>query len=123
MDAGHGILKEIRTTEEIARSLREEFGVGIDAHPGSASNEAGQINRAFRVVSEGLLRGVARTNEELPGLLTSVLREVAKRALIEAGIPTDQAGLLLDLEPVLGNQWYAYLALAPLVVLQDLLEG
>lgn len=30
----------------IAEALREEFGVGIDAHPGGERIEAGSVNRA-----------------------------------------------------------------------------
>ena len=34
----------------IAEAMREEFGADVDAHPGGPGNEAGQVNRAYRVV-------------------------------------------------------------------------
>jgi len=44
---------EFRLLLGIAGAFREEFGVGIDAHPGGEGNEAGVVNRAFRGAQGG----------------------------------------------------------------------
>jgi hypothetical protein len=121
MDEAYGRAAEYRTVFKIAESLREEFGVGIEAHPGGDNVEAGQINRAFRVISKCVLRGIALPEEELPCLLTSVLRVIAERALEAACVSAPQAALML--EQGAGDPWYAYLSLAPPSVILDLLEG
>jgi hypothetical protein len=59
--------------------------------------------------------------DDLAAMLTSVLRQTALRRLVEFGVVGLQADALLDMEPVLGDAWLAYLALAPESVIDDLM--
>jgi hypothetical protein len=62
------------------------------------------------VVSEG----------EPATVLTHVLRQTALRRLSELGVRPEQAEVLICSEPKLGDRWLAYLALAPVPVIDDL---
>jgi hypothetical protein len=107
----------------IAEALREEFGDGIDAHPGGAGSEPGQINRAFRTTVRHLFASIVLHGDELPRLLTWVLRCAAERRLVCAGVSGPVAETSMDLEPDLGDAWIAYLALAPSTVIRDFLDA
>ena len=48
---------EFRTIQSLAQTLRQEFGVSINAHPGGVGTEAGAINRAFRAAVRVVLEG------------------------------------------------------------------
>ena len=48
---GYEQTDEFRLILGIAEALREEFGVGIDAHPGGEATEAGAVNRALRAAA------------------------------------------------------------------------
>jgi hypothetical protein len=115
-------MDEFRMVMEIGEGLREEFGAGIDAHPGSDTVEAGQVNRAFRVAVICILKAIVPREEDLPDMLTRTLRQVAENRLASDGVPSEMAVTLLDLEPSLGDSWYSYVALAPGSVIHDLLE-
>jgi len=106
----------------IAEALREEFDVCIDAHPGGDGNEAGSVNRAFRAVARTIVAEVAEGRDDPATLLTQVLRQAALRRLTELGVRLQQAGILVSSEPKLGDRWLAYLALAPVSVIDDLLD-
>src|SRR4051794_13171730 len=68
----------------IAEALREEFGADIDAHPGGPGTEAGQVNRAYRVVARYLFQAIVPTPQDLSGLVSWALRQAARFRLIEA---------------------------------------
>ena len=112
---------EFHTIMQIAESLRGEFGAEIDAHPGSATVEAGQVNRAFRVAARCIVESTVPRWGDVSGLLTWVLRRAAERRLVAAGVTDSMTMTLLDLEPGLGDSWSAYMALAPETVIRDLL--
>jgi len=114
---------EFRLVLGIAEALREEFGVGIDAHPGGEGTEDGVVNRAFRAAARNILQTIVTPADDLPLVLTRTLRLAARRNLTEMGLCDDQAEGLLDSEPGLGNRWLAYLALVPAPVVNDLLAG
>jgi hypothetical protein len=116
----YGRTREYHTIMEIAESLRGEFGTGIDAHPGSATVEAGQANRTFRIVANRILKAIVADEVELRGLLTWVLRRAALRRLEASGVSAKVATSLVDLEPGLGDSWFAYLVLEPGTVILDL---
>jgi hypothetical protein len=122
MSDSYGMTPEVDLVIEIARALREEFGVSIDAQPGGAGNLAGPINRAF-LATAGQILGEIVTSGDLPGLTTWVLRRAALTRLAEFGVNDEKAGEMLDSEPGLGNPWLAYLALCPDSVIEDLVEG
>lgn len=100
----------------LAEALRDEFGVGIDAHPGGEGNESGAVNRAFLAATRTILSYCVTCEDDL----TNVLQQVALRRLVALGVSTDQAVRLVSSEPGLGDRWLAYLALAPISVIEDL---
>jgi hypothetical protein len=111
--------REFRLILGIAEALRQEFGVGIDAHPGGQGTEAGVVNRAFRAAVRLILQAIVTPSDDLPLVLTRTLRQAALRRLAELGLSEGQAECLLDSEPGLGNRWLAYLVLAPAGVISD----
>ncbi len=111
----------LRTVLAIAEALREEFGVAIDAHPGGEGNEAGSVNRAFQVAARVIIAEVV-SEDDLAILLTHMLRQAALRWLAELGVRPEQADVLVSSEPKLGDSWLAYLALAPISVIDELLD-
>jgi hypothetical protein len=123
MDEAYGQTAEFQTIMEITEGLRGEFGAEIDAHPGSATIEAGQVNRAFRVVTSIILKTIVPRESDLPGLVNWTLRQAAERRLTGAGVSGSMTVTLLDLEPGLGASWHTYLAVAPETVIQDLIDG
>jgi hypothetical protein len=56
-------------------------------------------------------------------VLTHVLRQAALRRLMELGVRSEQAEVLVSSKPRLGDRWLAYLALAPVSVIDDLIRG
>ena len=113
---------EVRLILEIAQSVRDEFGVTIDAHPGGKGSEAGVVNRAFRAAASRLLMTIVPAGEDMEGVETWAFRHAALRRLGVAGIAEEQARSLLNSEPRLGDLWLAYLSLAPISVIEDLLH-
>jgi hypothetical protein len=99
-------MNEFRMIMEIAEGLRREFGAEIDAQPGSVTVEAGQANRAFRVVVACILKAIMPGEADAPGLQTWVLRRAAEDRLASDGVHGDMAVTLLDMEPPLGDSWY-----------------
>jgi hypothetical protein len=65
MDESYGRTKEFQTILEIAESLRAELGTGVDVHPGVATVEPGQANRAFRVAAVGSGGRLGRRGDDL----------------------------------------------------------
>ena len=118
----YGRTVEVGLILGIAEALREEFGVGIDAHPGGTGNEAGVLNRAFRAAAMRILGSIVPRGGDLGGVVTWVLRLAALRRLAEAGVVGQRAESLLGMEPGLGDAWLACVALAPASVLVDLIE-
>ena len=106
----------------IAQAIREELGADVDAHPGGPGTEAGQVNRAYRVMARRIFGTIVPPREDLPGVVSWALRQAARRRLIEARISGPTIESLLDAGPGLGDAWPAYLALAPPSVIRDLLE-
>lgn len=110
-----------RTVLLLAQTLRREFGVAIDAHPGGAGAgaEAGTINRAFRAAVGVVLTGAVPPGE-VSGAMTRLLGLAARRRLAEHGLRRAIAEGLLASEPHLGDRWLAYLAIAPSPVVATL---
>ena len=118
----YGRTAEVALILGITESLREEFGEDIDAHPGGIGSEAGTVNRALRAVATRILKPIVTPKEDLPGVVTWVLRVAALHRVSELGVQGLEAEMLLDMEPTLGNAWLVYLALAPASVVGDLLD-
>ena len=104
----------------IAQALREEFGVGIDAHPGGEAIEAGSVNRAFLAAARTIVGVVATEGDDPATVVTHLLRQAALRRLRDLGVRPEPAEVLIGSEPTLGDRWLAYLALAPAAVIDDL---
>lgn len=124
-EGADGLDGYVRTTDfqlvlAVAEALRQEFGAGIDAHPGGKGNEAGVVNRSFRAMARAIVAQVISPTDDPAAVLTWVLREAAIWRLAELGVGQG-AVALLDSEPSLGDRWLAYLALAPFMVINDLL--
>jgi hypothetical protein len=107
----------------IAEALRNEFGTGIDAHPGGVGNEAGVVNRAFRAAALRILKTIVPRGEDMDDVVTWVLRLAARRRLAEVGVVDQHVEALIDMEPGLGDAWLAYVALMPGAVIRELVGG
>jgi hypothetical protein len=112
--------EKLRSVLLIAEALREEFGISVDAHPGGDGIEAGSVNRAFRAAARVIVGEVTREEDDPAIIRTHLLREVALRWLAELGVGPEHAEVLVCSEPNLGDSWLAYLALAPISVIDDL---
>jgi hypothetical protein len=100
--------------EAIAANLRAELGVPIEEQPGlHDASEAGQVNRAFRVLARAILRTIAAEGEDLPGLVSWALARLARRRLESGGLDTREVDHLLGLEPGGREDWLAFLILTP----------
>ena len=110
---------DFRTILALAQTLRAEFGVSIDAHPGGVGSEAGAINRAFRATVRMVLEGHIPPGD-MSNSQTRALRQAGANRLAVLGVEGERAARLLDMEPGLGDAWLAYLALAPASVIEDL---
>ncbi|OJW22842.1 MAG: hypothetical protein BGO49_12705 [Planctomycetales bacterium 71-10] len=112
----------LRLILALAEALREEFGVGVDAHPGGEGGEAGVVNRAFMAAVREILRRVV-SQAEGDAKTTSLLRQAARLRLEVLGVGADEATRLLDSGPTFGDRWLAYLALSPPSVVSDIRDG
>lgn len=99
---------EFRLILGIAGALREEFGVGIDSHPGGKGTEAGVVNRAYRAAARRIVLTIVTPLNDVPLVLTWTLRQAALRRLTEHGVDESQAEALFDQEPSLGDRWLAF---------------
>ena len=55
-------------------------------------------------------------------MVTYLLRETAIRRLVAVGVSSEQSEILNSSEPNLGDAWLAYVALAPMSVIDDLVR-
>jgi hypothetical protein len=111
-----------QTVLALAEALRAEFGADIDAHPGGTGSEAGSVNRAFRAAARVVVGGQITSGDDVGLMVGGVLRQVALRRLVDAGVDDKQAGAILDAEPLLGDRWLVYLSLAPESVIAELIK-
>lgn len=112
---------EFRLILGIAGALREEFGVGIDAHPGGRRTEAGVVNRAYRAAVIVIL-GEVIPSVEMSEAMTRMLRSATLRRLTELDVARDIAEQVLDSEAGMGDRWLAYLALAPASLINEIVR-
>ncbi len=115
-----GLDEGLRMVLVIAEALREEFGVSIDAHPGGDGTEAGSVNRAFLAAARVIVAEDVSKGADSVIILTHLLQQTALRWLTELGVRLEDAEVLVSSEPKLGDSWLAYLALAPMSVIDDL---
>lgn len=109
--------------EAIAAALREELGVPIEEQPGFRhADEAGQVNRAFRVMARIILLAGTPVDEDPAALLGDALRRLARRRLESGLLDAREVEHLLRLEFQGRDDWLAYLILAPWSEVEHLLE-
>ena len=114
---------EFALIEAIAAALRDELGVPIEEQPGfDDPSDAGQVNRAFRVMARTVLRPIAETGKNLPALLGWVLTRLARRRLEAGGLDDREVGHLLGLEANGRDDWLAFLVLTPWSEVEHLLQ-
>jgi hypothetical protein len=107
----------------IAASLRDELGVAIEAQPGFQSpDEAGQVNRAFRVMVRTIRREGGPAGDDPPASPSEVLRRLAPQRLEAGLLDAREVDHLLALEFGGRDDWLAYLVLVPGSEIDHLLE-
>jgi hypothetical protein len=109
--------------EAIAAALREELGVSIEEQPGfHHPDEAGQVNRAFRVMVRTILRPGVPAGAGPSAMLSDVLRRLARRRLEVGLLDAREVEHLLRLEFDGRDDWLAFLILAPWPEIEFLLQ-
>jgi hypothetical protein len=115
--------REFALIEAIAAALREELGTAIEEQPGfHDASEAGQVNRAFRVVVGTILRTIAPVAKDLPAFLSQVLARLARRRLEAGLLDAQEVDHLLDLELDGRDDWLAFLILTDWSEIEHLLQ-
>ena len=103
---------EFALLERIAAALRDELGSEIEEQPALHDPaQAGQVNRAYRVVALSILRTIVPSEEHLGDVLTWVLTRMVQRRLADCGLDDQQARSLLGMEPADRDDWLAFLIL------------
>jgi hypothetical protein len=109
--------------EAIGAALRAELASQIEEQPGFHDpSEAAQVNRAFRIMAQTILRTIATPDEDLPALLSWVLMRLARRRLEAGGLDAREVGHLLV--PELGGRddWLTFLILTDWQEVEHLLQ-
>jgi hypothetical protein len=88
--------------------------------PHLSRQEAGSVNRAFWTAARVIVANVTPERHGPAIILKRLLREVALRWLAVLGVGPEHAEFLVCSEPKLRDSWLAYLALAPISVIDDL---
>ncbi len=113
---------DLALLDAVAAALRAELGDAIEQQPGFHNpDEAGQVNRAFRVVVRLILRPET-PREDDPNLLSDTLRRLARRRLKAGLLATHEIEHLLPLEHQGRDDWLAYLILTPWPEIEHLLD-
>src|SRR5258707_1246402 len=103
---------EFRLIVEIAEALRTELGALMEEQPGFRDpDEAGELNRAYRIMVRCILQTMMPPGENLVERLTSMLSHAARERLERAGLNGRQAHQLLTMEPAGRDDWLAFLIL------------
>ena len=115
--------RDLALIEAIAAALREELSVAIEEQPGFRDHsEAGQVNRAFRVMTRTILLTIVPPGEDQPALLSFVLRRLARRRLEAGLLDAHEVDHLLGLELGGRDDWLVYLILTAWSEIEYLLQ-
>ena len=115
--------REFAPIEAIAAALREALGVAIEEQPGFRDpSEAGQVNRAFRVLARSILETIVSQNENLQALLSFVLGRLARRRLEAGLLDPHEVDHLLGLELGGRDDWLTCLILTDWSEIEHLLQ-
>jgi hypothetical protein len=107
----------------IAEAISDELGSDGDVQPAFQDpSAAGQVNRAYRIMVNRILRSIAPRHEDLPALLSWVLVRIARRRLAGGGLPEHRIDALLAIEPPGRDDWVTFLILATWPRIEQLLE-
>jgi hypothetical protein len=113
---------EFALIEAIATALRAELGAAIEEQPGYRDpTQAGQVNRAFRVVAGIILRTIAMPREDLGALTNRALARLARRRLEAELLNLPEIEYLLAYEPGDRDDWLAFLILTTPAEIEHLL--
>jgi hypothetical protein len=108
---------EFALIEAIGAALRDELSGAIEEQGGFHNeSEAGQVNRAFRVMARTILRAFATSDENLPALVSRVLGLLARRRLEAGMLDAREVDHLLGLELDGRDDWLAFLILTDVCV-------
>ena len=114
---------EFALIEAVAAALRDELGVAIEEQPGFHDpSEAGQVNRAFRIMTGTILRTITPAEGDLPALLSRVLGRLARRRLEAGLLDPHEVDHLLELELDGHDDWLAFLILTGWSEIEHLLQ-
>ncbi len=114
---------DLALIEAVAAALREELGVPIEEQPGFRHpDEAGQVNRAFRIMARTILEASRPGDADLASRLSDALRRLARRRLELGLLDAREVEHLLRLEFDGRVDWLAYLILAPWSEIEFLVE-
>ncbi len=114
---------EFALIEAMSAGLREELGVAIEEQPGfHEPSEAGQVNRAFRIMARTILRSIVRSDIDLPAFLSRVLNRLARRRLEAGLLDAHEVEHLVGLELDGRDDWLAYLILTDWSEIEYLLQ-
>jgi hypothetical protein len=109
--------------ESIASALRNDLGVPIEEQPGfHHPDEAGPVNRAFRVMARTILGASRPEDDDLAPRLSDVLRRIARRGLELGLLDAREVEHLLGLEFDGRDDWLAYLLLTPWTEVEHILH-
>ena len=115
---------EFALIERIAAALREALGSEIEEQPALHDPaQAGQVNRAYRVVALCILTTIVPPEENLPDVLNWVLTRIAQRRLADCGLDDQQASSLLGMEPADRDDWLAFLILTTPQQIEHILQN
>jgi hypothetical protein len=112
MNHGDERTVEFALIERIATALRDELGIDKEDQPALHDpDQAGQLNRGFRIVAREILRASVQPDEDLADGLTWVLNRLVHLRLDAARMGERQAAFLLRLQPATRDDWTAFLIL------------
>ena len=114
---------DLALLEAVAAALRDEMGASIEEQPGfHGPDEAGQVNRAFRVMIQTVVRAGGPASRDTSAMLSDVLRRLARRRLELGLLDAREVDHLLRLEFDGRDDWLAYLTLTPWSEIEHLLQ-
>jgi hypothetical protein len=109
--------------EAIAAALREELGEAMEDQPGfHDDSEAGQVNRAFRVVVRTILGPIVPPDEDLAAFLSRVLGRLARRRLDAGLLDAREVEHLIGLELEGRDDWLTFLILTDWTEIDHLVQ-
>jgi hypothetical protein len=113
---------EFALIESVATAFLVELGAEIAEQPGYRDpTQAGQVNRAFRIMAGIILRAVAMPQEDLVALTNWALGRLARRRLEAELLDLPEIEYLLAYESSNRDDWLAFLILTTPAEIEHLL--